>query len=64
MAKICHFVKKKTSPKPHGQRNFLEIFQKNCHIARKKVMKIAKIFVGFGQISSFLPLPYVANRFE
>jgi hypothetical protein len=39
MAEIRHFAIKK-SPKQHGQGNFLENPEKNCHILRKKrVMK-------------------------
>jgi len=39
VAKIGHFAIKKQIPKQHTQENFLKIFQKTCHIFKKKVMK-------------------------
>jgi hypothetical protein len=54
VAKNCHFVIKKRSPKQHDQGNLLENFQKYCHISRKKLKKFVTIFGGFGQISNFL----------
>jgi hypothetical protein len=39
VAKIGHFAIKKKIPKQHTQENFLKIFQKTCHIFKKKIMK-------------------------
>jgi len=50
MAKICHFVKRKTIPKQHGQRNFFGNFPKELSHFKEESYEIAKIFVGFGQI--------------
>jgi hypothetical protein len=44
-AKIHHFAIFKTKrPKQHDQEIFLEIFQKNRHISRKKVMYSPRLF--------------------
>jgi len=55
--------KKSLSQHAHG--NFLENFQKHCHIFKEEYYEIVKIFREFGQISSFLILksPHLANRF-
>ncbi len=39
-----HFdVKKRVASKQRDHGNFWEIFQKNCHISRKKVMKLPRL---------------------
>jgi hypothetical protein len=63
MAKICHFVKKHNS-KATWSKELFGNFPKELSHFKEESYEIAKIFVGFGQISSFLLLPYVANRFQ
>jgi hypothetical protein len=63
MQNIHHFAKKKC-PKQHGQRKFLEIFQKNNHIWKKKIMKLIRFLEDFERfLASFFWNSYVANRF-
>jgi len=64
VAKIIILLKKK-SQATWSMELFGKFSQKNCHILRKKGYEIAKIFGGFGQISSFLLLKisYLTNKF-
>jgi hypothetical protein len=64
VAKNHHFANKEVPSKMvHG--TSWKILPKNCHILRKKGCEIAKVFGGFGQISSFLLLKssYLTNKF-
>jgi hypothetical protein len=50
--KTCHFAIKKC-PRQHGEENFLKKFPKNFSHLEEESYEMAKIFGGFGQISSF-----------
>jgi hypothetical protein len=41
VVKIFHSTK--TNPRKHGQRNFLEYFQKDSHISKKNVLKLPNL---------------------
>ncbi len=52
VVKTCHFAIKK-GPWQHGEENFLENFPKKLSHLEEGSYEMAKIFGGFGQISSF-----------
>ncbi len=52
MVKTCHFAIKK-GPQQHGEENFLKKFPKKSLHLEEESHEMAKIFGGFGQISSF-----------
>jgi len=51
--RIRHFAITKKTSKQHGQGNFLENFQKNSHISRKKVMKSPRFLEDWGKFLTF-----------
>jgi hypothetical protein len=55
VAEIRHFAIKKKFCSNMAKETFLKNFLENRHILRKKVMKLSRVFRGFGQIFSFLP---------
>ncbi len=63
MAKTCHFVKKNKS-KATWSKELFRNFPKELSHFKEESYEIAEIFVGFGQISSNLLLPYVGDRFQ
>ncbi len=52
MVKTCHFAIKK-GPQQHGEENLLKNFHKISSHLEEESYEMAKIFGGFGQISSF-----------
>jgi hypothetical protein len=51
--KLAILLFKKNIPKQHTQDNFLKIFQKTCHISKKKVMKSPRFLEDLGRFLAF-----------